>query len=105
MTDEIIHKNRPDLASDAVEVAIFSVGANVFTLVLSAEKKAAWVEIEDGGGKRFATTLDVGGGDGRILIAFPIDKVAELIMSYVAAERQKTGPSDVVTAEKVGDLS
>ena len=91
MTDEIIHKNRPDLAPDAVEVAIFGVGANVFTLVLSAEKKAAWVEIEDGGGK--------------ILIAFPIDKVAELIMSYVAAERQKTGPSDVVTAEKVGDLS
>ena len=96
MTDTIIHKDRPDLAPDAVEVAIFGVGANVFTLVLSAEKKAAWVEIEDGGGKRFATTLDVGGGDGRILIAFPIENVTELIMSYVAAERQKTGPSDVV---------
>ena len=25
MTDEIIHKNRPDLAPDAVEVAIFGV--------------------------------------------------------------------------------
>ena len=80
MTDTIIHKDRPDLAPDAVEVAIFGVCANDFTLVLSAEKKAAWVEIEDGGRKRFATTLDVGGGDGRILIAFPIDKVAELMV-------------------------
>jgi hypothetical protein len=87
MTDTIIHKDRPDLASDAVEVAIFGVNANVFTLVLSAEKKAAWVEID--------------GGDGKILIAFPIDKVADLIMKYVAAERQKTGTSDVVAvAEK-----
>jgi hypothetical protein len=82
MTDTIIHKDRPDLASDAVEVAIFGVNANVFTLVLSAEKKAAWIEID--------------GGDGKILIAFPIDKVAELIMNYVATERQKTGTSDVI---------
>ena len=82
MTDEIIHKNRPDLAPDAVEVAIFGVNTNVFTLVLSAEKKAAWIEVV--------------GGDDKILIAFPIDQVAQLILNYVVAERKKSGASDVI---------
>ena len=83
MTDEIIHKNRPDLAPDAVEVAIFGVNTNVFTLVLSAEKKAAWIEVV--------------GGDDKILIAFPIDQVAQLILNYVVAERKKSGASDVIS--------
>ena len=82
MTDEIIHKNRPDLAPDAVEVAIFGVNTNFFTLVLSAEKKAAWIEVV--------------GGDDKILIAFPIDQVAQLILNYAAAERKKSGASDVI---------
>jgi hypothetical protein len=85
MTDKIIHRDRPDLAPDGVEVAIVGVNTHIFTLILSAEKKAAWVEIE--------------GNSDKILITFPIEKVAEVIMAYVAAERRKK--SDDVMLEKL----
>jgi len=76
MTDSVVHKDRPDLAPDAVEVAIFGVVDRVFTLILSGAQMMAWVEI-------------TGGTSDNIQIAFPIDKVAHLILGYVVDERQR----------------
>lgn len=80
----ILHRNRPDLAPDAVEIAIFGIESRVFTLILSGSQKMAWIEIVS--------------DSVPIQIAFPIDKVAHLILNYVESERQRQRISDIVAA-------
>lgn len=83
---DVTHKDRPDLAADAVEVAIFGVGTQMFTLILSGIRRMAWIEIE---------------GPEKIQIAFTIDAIAHLVLSYVLEQRTK---NDVASTSE-GKLS
>jgi hypothetical protein len=75
MSDIVVAKKRPDLAPDALEVAVFGRLDRIFTLSLSADEQKAWLEVEGAGEK--------------VLIDYSIPKVIDVVVAQIQEQRAK----------------
>ncbi len=72
-------KKRPDLASDALEVAMFGVLGRLFTLSLSATEQKAWLEVI--------------GPEDKVLIDYSIPKLMEVVVAQIREARAASSSS------------